>query len=101
MIAADVEDPELKAMLEAFDRMPSVPGPDGRRFDLADPGVLAEVKAGWLRGGFEGDGLWPADADPGEILRRIVRDQTREDYRGIVEGTLEPTSAATDGKPAA
>ncbi len=101
VLAADVDDPELQAMLEAFDRMPVVPGPDGRTFDLADPGVLAEVKAGWLRGGFEEDGLWPADADPGEILRRIVRDQTRDRYRAIVEGTVEPISTGTSGKPEA
>ena len=89
----------------AFDSSASTKGEEARGVHEAleaDGGaLLAEVKAGWLRGGFEGDGLWPADADPGEILRRIVRDQTRARYRAIVEGAVTPVAATSSGKPEA
>ena len=85
--AGDVDDPELRSMIEAFDAMPLVPGIDGRRFDLSDPSQLAEVKAGWLRDGFAGHELWPDPADPAEILRRIIRKQTRANYESIIDGT--------------
>ena len=83
--AADVEDPELKEMLRRFDAMPSVPGPDGKEFDLADPSVLAEVKAGWLRGGWESDGLWPENADPSHFLRRSLGGFFVEQYESILK----------------
>ena len=89
VVAADVTDPELKAMLEAFDAMPTVPGPDGEPLDLGDPAALAEIKAGWLRGGFDDAGLWDSDADPGEILRRIVRRQAGAHYAAISDGSIE------------
>ncbi|MAD78785.1 MAG: hypothetical protein CMJ51_05385 [Planctomycetaceae bacterium] len=90
VVADDVSDPELKAMLEAFDAMPTVPGPDGEVLDLGDPAALSEIKAGWLRGGFDDAGLWPADADPGEILRRIVRRQAEANYLAIAAGEIRP-----------
>jgi len=49
--AEDVNDPTLAAMLEAFDALPTVPGPDGQRFDLNNPADLEAVKGGWLRVG--------------------------------------------------
>ena len=86
LVTADmVDDPQLRRMLEAFDAMPVVPGPDGSSFDLADPSLLATVKAGWLRDGFVDDGLWPEHADPGEILRRVIRKECRARYESILE----------------
>ena len=85
--ADDVEDPQLRAMLVAFDRMPVVPGPQGGRFDLGDPSQLATVKTGWMRGGFDEDGLWPEPADPREILRRVIRRQAEADYESIIDGS--------------
>ena len=85
--ADDVEDPQLRAMLVAFDRMPVVPGPQGGRFDLGDPYQLATVKTGWMRGGFDEDGLWPEPADPREILRRVIRRQAEADYESIIDGS--------------
>ena len=86
MTAEDVTDPALRAMLEAFDRMPVIPGPDGETYDLGDPSQLAAVKAGWLRGGFDDAGLWPGPADPREILRRLIRRQAEKDYESIIDG---------------
>lgn len=82
--ADDVDDPELKDMLERFDRMPTVPGPDGAFFDLADPDVLGEVKAGWLRGGWASADLWPEDADPSHFLRRRLGAFFSKEYEAII-----------------
>jgi iron(III) transport system substrate-binding protein len=81
--AKDVTDKELKRMLEAFDAMPVIHGPSGTPLSLADPGSLAEVKAGWLRGGWKGDGLWPPEADPTQALRQLSRRFFGEKYRQI------------------
>ncbi len=87
LVTADqVHDPELKAMLVAFDAMPIVTGPAGEEYDLADPAVLADVKAGWLRGGWSAAGLWPAESDPTEMFRRLVRRQAESDYRRVIDG---------------
>jgi len=83
--AADVENPRLKTMLEQFDAMPDVPGPDGERISLADPGNLAEVKAGWLRGGWSEADLWPEDADPAQYMRRDLGRFFLEQYQTIVQ----------------
>lgn len=82
--AADVEDPQLKSMLERFDAMPSVRGPDGSTYDLGDPSVLAEVKAGWLRDGWKEDGLWPKYAEPASVLRLELGEWFAQQYRSIV-----------------
>jgi ABC-type Fe3+ transport system substrate-binding protein len=68
--AADTTDPELRAMLEAFDAMPVVDGPDGAKLPLADAAARASVRNGWLRGQWKDKGLWPADAIPADELRR-------------------------------
>ena len=87
LVTADmVDDPELRAMLTAFDAMPVVTGPAGATYDLADPAVLAEVKAGWLRGGWSDAGLWSAESDPTEMFRRLVRRQAEADYRRVIAG---------------
>ena len=82
--AADVEDPELKSMLERFDAMPPVRGPDGRTYDLGDPEVLAEVKAGWLRDGWKDAELWPEHAEPSMVLRRELGEWFAAQYESIV-----------------
>jgi hypothetical protein len=82
--AASVDDPELSRMLEEFDSFPVVPGPNGSSFDLGDVDTLAEVKSGWLRRGWATEGLWPVEADPTEVLRRIARRHFRAVYESIV-----------------
>ncbi len=67
--AKDVEDAELKALLEAFDAMPLIDGPSGASHDLATREGRAAVREGWLRGGWKDAGLWPAGASGAEELR--------------------------------
>ncbi|MEE2681341.1 MAG: extracellular solute-binding protein [Planctomycetota bacterium] len=83
--ASDVTDPELVEMLTLFDAMPSLAGPDGASFDLADPDVLKTVKSGWLRGGWSDDELWPEEADPSQFLRVRLGAFFSENYRRIIE----------------
>ncbi len=90
IVTADmVSDLQLRRMLEIFDAMPTIEGPDGAIFDLADPAVLGLVKAGWLRGGWADAELWPKAAKPADVLRRRFGGQFREHYRQIVEITNE------------
>jgi ABC-type Fe3+ transport system substrate-binding protein len=84
--AAMVDDPDLKSMLLAFDAMPVVTGPAGASYDLSNPDLLAEVKAGWLRGGWSDAGLWPSESDPTEMFRRLIRRQARADYDRVIRG---------------
>jgi len=81
--AADVDDPTLRRMLELFDELPTVPGPDGTRFPLGDPASLGPVRAGWLRGGWKDAGLWPAGAAPSELFRSEATAFHRDRYRTI------------------
>ena len=83
--AADVTDPQLKRMLEAFDAMPTITSPSGTALNLVDPGVLAEVKAGWLRGGWREADLWPPEADPTQALRQDARRFFRAQYATVEE----------------
>jgi hypothetical protein len=91
--AAMVDDPELRRMLEAFDAMPSVQGPDGRMIALDTPEGRAEVKAGWLRDGWKNRGLWPPDAEPQRVLRQYFTDFFSDQYQLIIDlGHQEATT---------
>ena len=83
--ASDVTDPDLIEMLTLFDAMPSISGPDGSSYDLADAEVLKTVKAGWLRGGWSDDELWPEKADPSQYLRVQLGAYFSENYRQIIQ----------------
>ena len=63
VMAEDVEDPELRLMLERFDALPSIPMPNDIVADLNDPAALSAVKAGWLRDGFESMGWWDPESN--------------------------------------
>ena len=82
--AEDVTDPELREMLRMFDAMPQIPGPDGTTFNLGSPDHLPAIKAGWLRGGWADEGLWPAEANPEAHLRRTITEFFKNQYRAIV-----------------
>ena len=70
--AADVTDPTLRLMLEAFDAMPQVDGPDGSRHTVATREGRAAVRDGWLKGKWNDAGLWPDGASgPDELRRRM------------------------------
>ena len=87
--ASSVSDPELSRLLAEFDSFPIIPGPvipgeGASSFDLGNVDELAAVKAGWLRRGWAEEGLWPVEADPTEVLRRIARRHFRSVYEAIV-----------------
>jgi hypothetical protein len=78
--AEDVDDPQLALMLERFDAMGSIEGPDGRVLDLETPAHLGEIRAGWLKGEWADEGLWPAAARPQDELRRRFGVAFRANY---------------------
>ena len=80
-----VADSQLKQMLEAFDAMPEVPGPDGTMISLATGEGRATAKAGWLRGGWADKGLWPADAEPVRVLGQHFRDFFLRQYQRVID----------------
>jgi ABC-type Fe3+ transport system substrate-binding protein len=83
--ADDTDDPTLRAMLVAFDALPTVPGPDGAVFDLSDESVLGVVREGWLRRGWKDAGLWRDDAAPAEVLRSRFTEFFRDRYDAVLE----------------
>ena len=83
--AADVDDPGLKAMLEAFDAMPKVPGPDGSMHDVGTREGRAAIRDGWLKGKWKDAGLWPAGASSADQLRRVMGAFYAGQYRWIAE----------------
>ncbi len=80
--ANDVTDPELKAMLTAFDAMPSVQGVDGL-VSLAAPEGRALVRDGWLKGKWKSANLWDADSAPADALRRSWGEFFEQQYAEI------------------
>ncbi|MHC5113619.1 MAG: ABC transporter substrate-binding protein [Planctomycetota bacterium] len=85
--AADVDDPELRAMLERFDAMPEIAGPDGATYSIAGTEHLGTLSAGWLKGGWKDEGLWPRSADPQRTLRRTMARFFRERYESVSKAT--------------
>ncbi|MBC23685.1 MAG: hypothetical protein CMJ32_07190 [Phycisphaerae bacterium] len=83
--AADVDEPQLKLMLELFDDLPEVPAPGEESMDLDDEEALGTLKAGWLRGGWSDSELWSADAEPSAVLRRFLAKRFSDNYRRIIE----------------
>lgn len=84
VVAEDVADPELAAMLRAFDAMPVLPAPQGATLDLGRAGDLEAAKRGWLRGGFAEAGLWHPEDAPEDALRRRASACFRDRYEEII-----------------
>jgi ABC-type Fe3+ transport system substrate-binding protein len=82
--AAEARDPRLRAMLEAFDALPVVPGPAGARLSLDDEASLAVVRKGWIEGGWAGAGLWDPNDAPVEVLRRVFAAFFRAQFERVV-----------------
>lgn len=82
---ADVLDETLAAMIELFDAMPSIEGPNGHMISLTDANRLGEIRDGWLRGGWRGEGLWIAEASPADEMRRRFGEFFRGNYQRIVQ----------------
>ena len=80
-----VDDPELKSMLVTFDSMPQVLAPDGGYIDLDEAAARGILKHGWLRGGWDGKGLWPVDAEPVRVLRQQFGEFFGSSYDHIIE----------------
>ncbi len=81
---SDATDPTLRQMLDLFDAMPSISGPQGKTYSLTDAGNLGEVRNGWLRGKWSGQGLWPEDASAADEMRREFSAFFQDNYRRIV-----------------
>ncbi len=84
--AATVGDPSLAAMLEAFDAMPVVERPDGETLTLDTPEGRAAIKAGWLKGGWEGEGYWDGETQPATAYRRAASRFFRERFDEVING---------------
>ena len=83
--AGDVSDPQLKRMLELFDQIPEVPGPDDSSWSLSTPEGRAKIKSGWIRRGWADAGLWDEEANPKRALRRYLSTRFTDNYRQVVE----------------
>ncbi len=85
--ADDVTDPQLKAMLQAFDAMPLVPAPDGEVMSMDTQDNRSAIKAGWLRGGWRDDGLWNDQQRGSDAFRQRTGAFFRGQYQSIIDGS--------------
>jgi ABC-type Fe3+ transport system substrate-binding protein len=85
VIAADVNDPQLRNVLEVFDALPSVNGPGGEVLSLEDVNNLGTIRQGWLRGGWKNQGLWNSQSTGPEAMRREFVRFFRGHYRRVNE----------------
>lgn len=84
VMAADVQDAALQAMLERFDALPMVPSPQGA-LDVGDPVSLESIERGWIRGGWSGEALWNPQDRPAEALRALWLPFFRDNYDAIIQ----------------
>ena len=84
VMAGDVQDPELRLMLEIFDALPSVPMPNDTVADLNDPNVLSAVKAGWLRDGFQSMDWWDPESSGTLALQARASSFFLNQYQRVV-----------------
>ncbi len=95
--AADVSDPQLKAMLVAFDAFPAVAAPNGATLDLNTREGRAAIRDGWLKGKFAGAGLWPEGASASDELRRQIGAGIDANYASIVRAARDANARAAAG----
>jgi len=86
VMAGDVSDPHLRAMLLQFDALPAVDAPGGERRWLGDPALLPEIRAGWMEGGWRDAELWHREDDPAAALRRDMGRFFRARYAAVMSG---------------
>jgi Mrp family chromosome partitioning ATPase len=95
--AADVDDPTLKSMLQAFDAMPMIDGPDGSKHDLGSRKDRGEIRDGWLKGKWKDARLWPDDASSADQLRQRLGEFYHDSYARIgAMGRGERTAKVDD-----
>ena len=87
--ANDVSDPELSAMLEAFDAMPSFVTNENTKLAMDSPESRKILKYGWLRNQWKDEYLWhPEDHGLG-ALRRIGAEYYYLQYESVLVETSE------------
>lgn len=79
----DITDPTLRTMLKLFDAMPTITGPAGRSYSLADLDDIAALHDGWLRSGWREHELWHPESTPADALRRHAVRFFRKNYHEI------------------
>ncbi len=95
IVTADmVDDPELKAMLVAFDAMPPVHDPDGNLLSLDTKEGREAIKRGWLRGGWGAKGPWDPESSPASTFRRHAGRFFSESYQDVISGGARTSTAA-------
>jgi len=83
--ADEVDDPGLRAMLEAFDAMPSVRTPEDGMISIDTAAARATIRDGWLRGRWSDAGLWHRESTGGETLRREFTRFFADRYDDVIE----------------
>lgn len=85
--ADDVQDPQLREMLERFDAMPTISGPQGEVYSLAARDQLSTIRQGWLREQWAHEGLWNPESTPADEMRRQFGAFFREAYQQIASAS--------------
>lgn len=75
----------LDEMIELFDAMPVIEGPEGSRYSLDTAEHLSAIRNGWLRGKWADQNLWASEASPVDEMRKRFGRFFRDNYRRIVE----------------
>ncbi|HJN71675.1 MAG TPA: extracellular solute-binding protein [Phycisphaerales bacterium] len=87
--AQDVEDPQLAAMLEAFDAMPMFVTNEDEKLGMDTPENREVLKYGWLRNQWIDEKLWHPEDHGSGALRRIGADYFNLQYESVFVETLE------------
>jgi ABC-type Fe3+ transport system substrate-binding protein len=82
--AKDVNDPELKEMLRAFDEMQLIPTNDGSVLSMNTPENRTTLKYGWLRDQWIDDGLWHPEDHGIAALQRNAAIFFKKQYESVV-----------------
>jgi iron(III) transport system substrate-binding protein len=87
--AKDVSDPELAAMLEAFDEMPLYDTNTEEQISMNTPEERKTLKYGWLRDEWFDDGLWHHEDHGSGALRRVSANYFILQYEQIISESSE------------
>lgn len=79
-----VTDAKLRTMIKLFDQMPVIAGPKGAQLSLADATKLGEIRGGWLKREWAGQGLWNPQSTPIDEMRWRFAEFFRANYRQII-----------------
>jgi hypothetical protein len=85
--AEDVDDPDLAAMLIAFDALPNFATASEGDLAMDSPQDRKSLKYGWLRDQWAEDSLWHPEDRGGAAFRRIAAEYFRNQYAKILGQT--------------